>query len=126
MPSSFAALSALLVSREAIATMSLHSPFCIAGMALVSAKWAVLRTPQRTLSRIVIFLPPLPQERRSAPQNWRLPMQIASLALALQIILQVFVFPRAFAYIANVAIRFYVTDQPEPAFARRGRVVLFI
>ena len=49
MPSVRAAFSALPRSREAIAVTSLHTPFCMAGMTFVTAIFAVLRIPQRTL-----------------------------------------------------------------------------
>ena len=49
MPSVRAASSALLRSREAIAVTSLHTPFCMPGMTFVTAIFAVLRIPQRTL-----------------------------------------------------------------------------
>src|SRR5215467_7029226 len=49
MPSVRAASSALPRSREAIAVTSLHTPFCMPGMTFVTAIFAVLRIPQRTL-----------------------------------------------------------------------------
>src|SRR5579863_164676 len=49
MPRVWAACSAEARSREAIATTSLHSPFCIAGTTLFTAIEAVLRIPHRTL-----------------------------------------------------------------------------
>src|SRR5215813_8795223 len=49
MPSVRAASSALRRSREAIAVTSLHTPFCMPGMTFVTAIFAVLRIPQRTL-----------------------------------------------------------------------------
>jgi hypothetical protein len=49
MPSVRAASSALPRSREAIAVTSLHTPFLMPGMTLVTAIFAVLRIPQRTL-----------------------------------------------------------------------------
>src|SRR5215469_13004318 len=49
MPRIWAAFSALPRSREAIAVTSLHAPFCMPGMTFVTAIFAVLRTPQRTL-----------------------------------------------------------------------------
>src|ERR1700728_1813441 len=49
MPSVRAASSALPGSREAIAVTSLHTPFCMPGMTFVTAIFAVLRIPQRTL-----------------------------------------------------------------------------
>src|SRR5215470_17292644 len=57
MPSFFAVPSALLLSLEAIAAISLHSPFCIAGTALASAKCEVLKTPHRALLAIGSPLP---------------------------------------------------------------------
>jgi hypothetical protein len=38
-----------LRNREAIAVTSLHTPFCMPGMTFVTAIFAVLRIPQRTL-----------------------------------------------------------------------------
>ena len=49
MPSVRAASSALPRSREAIAVTSLHTPFSMPGMIFVTAIFAVLRIPQRTL-----------------------------------------------------------------------------
>src|SRR5215469_17345447 len=49
MPSVRAASSALPRSREAIAVTSLHTPFCMPGMTFVTAMFAVLKIPQRTL-----------------------------------------------------------------------------
>src|SRR5258708_1176684 len=48
MPSLRAAASARLRSREAMAVISLHSPFCMAGATLSTPIFAVLRIPQRT------------------------------------------------------------------------------
>jgi len=39
-------------SREAIAVTSLHTPFCMPGMTFVTAIFAVLRIPQRTLDKV--------------------------------------------------------------------------
>src|SRR5271163_4175882 len=49
MPRARAVSSALPWSREAIATTSTHSPFCMAGITFLTPIPAVLRTPQRTL-----------------------------------------------------------------------------
>src|SRR6201996_9733909 len=52
MPRGFAAAWALPRSREAMAVISDHSPFCIAGSTFFKPIAAVLRTPQRTLFAI--------------------------------------------------------------------------
>ena len=48
MPSALAASTAFAWSREEIAAISLHSPFCIPGKTFLTPIAAVLRTPQRT------------------------------------------------------------------------------
>src|SRR5579862_3133839 len=50
MPSLPAAVAALSKSRDAMATTSDHSPFCIAGITLTVAIFATPRTAHRTLS----------------------------------------------------------------------------
>src|SRR5207248_6445251 len=61
-----ALFSALLLSREAIAATSLHSPFCIAGIAFVRAKCAVLRTPQQTFFGMRLLVEALAVKRNNS------------------------------------------------------------
>src|SRR5882762_4165472 len=49
MPRDFAAFSALRASREAIAAISLQSPFCMPGMTFLTAMDATPSTPHFTL-----------------------------------------------------------------------------
>ncbi len=55
MPSLRAAASARLRSREAMAVISLHSLFCIAGATLSTPIFAVLRIPHRTFFAMEII-----------------------------------------------------------------------
>src|SRR3954468_19917050 len=48
MPRSIAAALARASSRDAIATMSVKAPACMAGMTCFAAIWAVLKTPHLT------------------------------------------------------------------------------
>ncbi len=52
----------------------------------------------------------LTQQGRSAPQNRSLPVKVAGEALAVQIVLQIILLSGAFTDVADIAIRFQVTD----------------
>src|SRR6266403_4649080 len=71
MPSFFAASFAFFKSREAIAAISLHSPFCIPGITFFVAIDAAPRTPHFTFPKFATFpsvsMPLL--SRRAAPSN---------------------------------------------------------
>ena len=55
MPSRSAASLAFDSEREAMATTSVNSPLCIAGITLTTPILAVLRMPQRTFRIVVVI-----------------------------------------------------------------------
>src|SRR5258706_15947565 len=63
MPSLRSAASARLLSREAMALTSLHSPFCMAGETLSTPIFAVLRIPQRIFLGMKIIYSPSQNKR---------------------------------------------------------------
>src|SRR5690349_1948500 len=71
MPSFFAVSFAFFKSREAIAAISLHSPFCIPGITFLVAIDAAPSTPHFTFPKLATFpsasVPLL--SRRAAPSN---------------------------------------------------------
>ena len=68
----------------------------------------------------------LSQQRRSAPQDRRLAVQVAGVAGAVQVILQIVFLVGAFAYVGDVAVFVDIAHQAEPALARRRDISLFV
>src|SRR6185369_17299476 len=86
-------------------------------------------TPRRRLrssSDLIAPLRGLTQERRSTPQDRRLPVQVAGEPLAIEIVLQIVLLARALANVAEIGIRLEISDQSQPSFARRLRICFLI
>src|SRR5271169_1081564 len=66
------------------------------------------------------------QQRRRAPEDWRLAMQVSRVACPLEVIVEIVLSACPFTNIPDVTIRLQVSDQREPAFARGPPVSLFV
>src|SRR5271166_1183424 len=68
----------------------------------------------------------LPQERRRTPENRRLTVEVAGVALSFKIVIEIVLPTRALAHIRDVCLCIKAADQCKPSSARRLSIHSFV